>query len=150
MNNDFYRQALDLDLRSKREYTEAILSAMGGIDKGHFWHFKALLNLSDEAMELADRHSIDEKKLRYVLTLPPDFHGEIVRQIIDFNLSSAQVKALCESDGQGILRTRITSRCQQLRSKLPRSHRPVPPRPLRKLRVRSFAKKVIPILPVPA
>jgi len=31
VDNDFYRQALDLDLRGKREYTEAILNAMGGI-----------------------------------------------------------------------------------------------------------------------
>ena len=31
VGNDFYRQALDLDLRGKREYTDAILSAMGGI-----------------------------------------------------------------------------------------------------------------------
>jgi hypothetical protein len=30
-NNDFYRQALALDLRSKREYTEEVLSAMGGV-----------------------------------------------------------------------------------------------------------------------
>src|SRR4030095_9563901 len=65
--NDFYRQALELDLRGKREYTEAILSAMGGIDKARFSRLKALLHLSDEAMELADRHDIDEKKLRYIL-----------------------------------------------------------------------------------
>lgn len=31
VTNEFYRQALELDLRSKREYTDAILSAMGGI-----------------------------------------------------------------------------------------------------------------------
>ena len=67
-SNDFYRQALDLDLRGKREYTDAILSAMGGIEKAHFSHIKALLQLSDEALELADRHGIDEKKLRYVVT----------------------------------------------------------------------------------
>lgn len=30
VSNDFYRQALELDLRGKREYTES----MGGIDKG--------------------------------------------------------------------------------------------------------------------
>lgn len=96
--NDFYRQALELDLRGKREYTEAILSAMGGVGKMHFSHYKALLRLSDEALELADRHKLDEKKLRYVLTLPPEYHSEIVRQIIDFNLTSKQVKELCEGD----------------------------------------------------
>jgi hypothetical protein len=99
VTNDFYRQALDLDLRNKREYTEAILSAMGGIGKMHFSHYKALLKLSDEAMELADRHKLDEKKLRYVLGLSQEYHAEIVRQIIDFNLSSKQVKELSEGEG---------------------------------------------------
>jgi hypothetical protein len=94
--NDFYRQALELDLRGKREYTEAILSAMGSIDKRRFHQYKNLLRLSDEAMELADRHDIDEKKLRYVVTLPEEFHDEIVRQIIDLNLTSKQVKEICE------------------------------------------------------
>ena len=96
--NDFYRQALELDLRSKREYTEAILAAMGGIDKGHLYHYKALLRLSDEAVELADRHDIDERKLRHVITAPQELHTEIIRQIVDFNLTSKQVKELCESD----------------------------------------------------
>lgn len=99
VTNDFYRQALDLDLRNKREYTEAILSAMGGIGKMHFSHYKALLKLSDEAMELADRHKLDEKKLRYVLGLSQEYHAEIVRQIIDFNLTSKQVKELSEGEG---------------------------------------------------
>ena len=94
--NDFYRQALDLDLRGRREHTAGILSAMGGIDKARFSRLKALLNLSDEAIELADRHDIDEKKLRYILSLPSEYHAEIVRQIIDFGLTSKQVRALCE------------------------------------------------------
>jgi hypothetical protein len=96
--NDFYRQALELDLRGKREYTEAVLSAMGGVDKARFSRLKALLALSDEALELADRHDIDEKKLRYLLVLPGEYHTEIVRQIIDFNLTSKQVKELCEGE----------------------------------------------------
>ena len=99
VNNDFYRQALDLDLRSKREYTEAILGAMGGLRKAHFSEIKSLLKLSDEALELADRHHIEEKKLRYVVALPAEYHAEIVRQIVDFDLTSRQVKELCESDG---------------------------------------------------
>jgi len=94
--NDFYRQALELDLRGKREYTEVVLSAMGGIKKGYFSEFKALLRLSDEALELADRHNIEQYKLRHVLALPAEYHAEIVRQIIDFNLTSKQVKELCE------------------------------------------------------
>lgn len=99
VSNDFYRQALDLDLRGKREYTEAVLAAMGGIKKSHFSAIKALLRLSDEALELADRHWIEEFKLRYLVALPTEYHAEIVRQIIDFNLTSKQVKELCEGDG---------------------------------------------------
>ncbi len=98
VSNDFYRQALELDLRGKREYTESILSAMGGVKKGYLSYIKNLLKLSDEALELADRHNIEEYKLRYVVTISPEYHSEIVRQIIDFNLTSKQVKELCEGD----------------------------------------------------
>jgi hypothetical protein len=98
VGNDFYRQALDLDLRAKREYTDMVLSAMGGIKKGHFSEIKALLRLSDEALELADRHHIEEYKLRYVVATAVEYHTEIVRQIIDFNLSAKQVKELCQGD----------------------------------------------------
>jgi hypothetical protein len=99
VGNDFYRQALNLDLKGKREYTDAILSAMGGIDRTQFSRFKTLLKLSDEALELADRFHIEEGKLRYVIAVAPDYHAEIVRQIIDFNLTVKQVKELCEGDG---------------------------------------------------
>ncbi len=98
VGNDFYRQALDLDLRGKREYTDTILSAMGGIKRSRFSQIKSLLHLSDEALELADRHAIEEFKLRYVVTTPVEYQAEIVRQIIDFNLSAKQVKELCEGD----------------------------------------------------
>lgn len=99
VSNDFYRQALELDLRGKREYTDTVLSAMGGIKKTHFSAIKSLLRLSDEAIELADRHNIEEFKLRYVVSVPSEYHAEIVRQIIDFNLTSKQVKELCQGDG---------------------------------------------------
>jgi hypothetical protein len=93
--NDFYRRALELDLRGKREYTEAILTAMGGIDKGHLYHYKMLLRLSDEALEMADRHNIDEFRLRPVLQLPQEVQGEMVQQIIQFNLTGRQVQEIC-------------------------------------------------------
>jgi len=101
VTNDFYRQALELDLRGKREYTTEILTAMGGISKTYFSRIKALLNLSDEAFDLADRHDLDEKKLRYVVMMPEEYHSEVVRQIIDFNLTSKQVKEICEADVDG-------------------------------------------------
>ena len=99
VGNDFYRQALTLDLRAKREYTDTILTAMGGVEKAQFSRIKALLKLSDEAMELADRHHIEEFRLRYVVTVAYEYHAEIVRQIIDFNLTAKQIKELCEGDG---------------------------------------------------
>jgi ParB-like chromosome segregation protein Spo0J len=98
VTHDFYRQALELDLRGKREYTDGVLAAMGGIGKMHFSRYKGLLKLSDEALELADRHNIDERRLRPLLTLPPEHHAELVRQIIDFNLTSRQVEELCSGD----------------------------------------------------
>jgi len=96
VDNDFYRQALELDLRGKREYTEAILNAMGGIDKGRFYQYKRLLQLSDEALELADRHDLDEFRLRCLLQLQPEDQAEMIQQIIRFNLSGRQVKQICE------------------------------------------------------
>ena len=100
VGHDFYRQALDLDLRGKREYTDMILSAMGGIKRAQFSLIKSLLRLSDEALELADRHAIEEGRLRPVVAVSAEYHAEIVRQIIDFNLSMKQVKELCEGEGE--------------------------------------------------
>jgi hypothetical protein len=96
VTHDFYRQALELDLRGKREYAAEILSAMGGLSKFQFRHFKALLRLSDEALEMADRHELQESLLRYVLQLAPEDHVEVVRQIVQFGLTRNQVKALIE------------------------------------------------------
>lgn len=95
ISNDFYRQALAYDLRDKREYAPDVVSALGGIHKSQLRRYKALLSLSDEAMELADQHSVDEFKLRFVVQLLPEQHYEIVRQIVDFNLTSKEVRALC-------------------------------------------------------
>ena len=97
VNNDFYRQALNLSLQSKQEYSTQVLSAMGGISRMHFSRYKALLKLSDEAMELADRYNLEEGKLRYIITLAPEYHLELVRQVVDLNLTSKQVKEICET-----------------------------------------------------
>ena len=102
VNNDFYRQALDLDLRGKREHTEAILSAMGGVSKQRFNQYKKLLLLSDEAWQLADRHNLDEGVLRYVIALPLEDHSEMLQQIIQLSLTTRQVKSIIENgDTQG-------------------------------------------------
>ncbi|MBK8021857.1 MAG: hypothetical protein IPK19_10645 [Chloroflexi bacterium] len=39
--------------------------------------------------------------MRYIVSIPVEYHAEIVRQIIDFNLTSKQVKDLCDGDGVG-------------------------------------------------
>jgi ParB-like chromosome segregation protein Spo0J len=96
VDNDFYRQALELDLRSKREYTELILAAMGGISKVHFHRYKSLLQLSDDAMEMADRYDLDEFRLRPVLDLASEAQAEMVRQIVQFGLTGRQVKEICD------------------------------------------------------
>ena len=93
---DFYRQVLDLTLRGKREYTAEIFSAMGGINRKQFSRYKALLRLSDEAFELADRHNIDEYILRQILDIPSEDHAEIIRHVINFGLTAKQVKEMCQ------------------------------------------------------
>lgn len=98
VSNDFYRQALDLDLRSKREFTDAVLSAMGGIGRMHFSRYKALLKLSDEALELADRYNLDEFHLRPLLGLEAGAQSEMVRQIIQFGLTGRQIQEICEGE----------------------------------------------------
>ena len=95
---DFYRQALDLDLRGKREYSETILSAMGGISKSQFRRYKALLQLSDEAIELADRTNLDEGKLRQVIRLPMEEHYEMLRHILELGLTVKQIKQICDQE----------------------------------------------------
>ncbi|MBL8163799.1 MAG: ParB N-terminal domain-containing protein [Anaerolineae bacterium] len=100
VNNDFYRQALGLDLRGKREFTDAILAAMGGIGRMQFSRYKALLTLSDEALELADRFNLDEWRLRHLLTLSGDAQVEMIRQIIQFNLTGRQIEQLLTNGGE--------------------------------------------------
>jgi hypothetical protein len=103
VTHDFYRQALDLDLRGKREYTEAVYSALGGISRQHFQYFKALLNLGDEAAEMADRHNLEEGKLRYVVQLEQvEEQVELIQQIIQHNLTVKQIKDIVEK-GQHVL-----------------------------------------------
>ncbi len=102
VTHNFYRQALNLDLRSKREYVSDILSAMGGINKSQFSRYKALLQLSDEALELADRHAIQESLLRYVLQLASEDQVEIIRQIVQFGLTRNQIRALIDGSTEDV------------------------------------------------
>lgn len=101
VTNDFYRQALDLDLRGKREYTTLVLSALGGIHKRQLSRYKSLLRICDEALELADRHNLEESHLRLILHLEPDDQVEILRQCITFNLTRKQLHDLLERAPDG-------------------------------------------------
>jgi len=94
VDNDFYRQALDL--RIPRGHADVIYSAMGGIDKVYFSYIKRLLALGDEALELADRHRLDEGVLRPVTSLSPEDQVEMIQQIIQFGLSGRQVESIIE------------------------------------------------------
>ncbi len=98
VGNDYYRQALEL--RIPRGSATEIYAAMGGIDKRRFSQYKDLLNLSDEALEYADRHSLDEGVLRHLLKLSPDDQLEMMRQIVQFNLSGKQVESIIEQGFQ--------------------------------------------------
>ena len=93
---DFYRQALDLDLRGKREYTEAVYSSLGGMSKQRFHQYKSLLHLSDEAIEIADRNNIDDGRLRYIIDLNSNDQVELLQQIVSLELNIKQIKDIIE------------------------------------------------------
>jgi len=93
---DFYRQALELDLRGKREYTEAVYSALGGISKQRFHQYKSLLRLCDEAIEIADRNNIDNGRWRHLRELEPGDQVELLQQIISMGLNLKQIREIIE------------------------------------------------------
>jgi hypothetical protein len=61
-----------------------------------FSQLKSLLKLSDEALELADRHNIDEFRLRPLLDLAPEAQAEMVQQIVRLDLTGRQIREICE------------------------------------------------------
>ncbi|MBA3869208.1 MAG: ParB N-terminal domain-containing protein [Anaerolineae bacterium] len=116
VTHDFYRQALNLDLRGKREFSTDILSAMGGINRFQFSRYKALLHLCDEAIELADRHGIEESSLRYLLDLSSEDQVEMIRQVVQLGLTRKQVRDLIEhtESNSGVEGSEISKRVLQL------------------------------------
>lgn len=99
VTNDFYRQALEL--RIPRGAAQEIYAAMGGVGKMRFRQYKALLQLSDEAMEFADRHQVDEGILRFVINLPEPDQIEMLQQVTHLKLTVKQVQQICEQDLKG-------------------------------------------------
>jgi len=96
VENDFYRQALTLDLRNKREHTEAILAAMGGIGRMHFSRYKALLQLSTKRWKPQTVITWKKAVLRHVIQLPSEAQSEMIQQIVQFDLTGKQVKEIIE------------------------------------------------------
>ena len=75
---------LNLTLHSKREYSEAILTAMGGIGKDALQPgYEAFCTYQTKRWSLQIATILMKMKLRYVTALPTDAQAEIVRQIID-------------------------------------------------------------------
>jgi hypothetical protein len=95
---DFYRQALDLDLRGKREYTDAVLAALGGISKSDLAHHKALLKLCDEAVEMADRKNVDESLL-FEIAQVENFGDQVeyLRQVIERGLTRKELREIIKN-----------------------------------------------------
>jgi hypothetical protein len=94
--NEWYRQALDY--RVPRGEGAALRAALGGIERSQFNRLQALLALPDSVWELADRHRLEEKRLRYVLKVQDEaLQVQLVRMIVDRNLSAERVQRLVES-----------------------------------------------------
>ena len=96
VENDFYRQALELDLRGKREYTDAVLSAMGGIKRTQFSHIKSLLRFPTKRLNSQIAMTLRNSGCA-TCRAAPEYHAEIVRQIIDFNLICKQIKEFAKA-----------------------------------------------------
>jgi hypothetical protein len=94
--NEWYRQALNY--RVPRGEGAALRAALGGIERSQFNRLQALLALPDSVWELADRHRLEEKRLRYVLKVQDEaLQVQLVRMIVDRNLSAERVQRLVES-----------------------------------------------------
>jgi hypothetical protein len=94
--NEWYRQALDY--RVPRGEGTALRAALGGIERSQFNRLQALLALPDSVWELADRHRLEEKRLRYVLKVQDEaLQVQLVHMIVDRNLSAERVQRLVES-----------------------------------------------------
>jgi len=95
--NDWYRQALAH--RVPRGEGSNLRAALGGIERSQFSRIQALLRLSDPVWELADRHRLEEKRLRHVLKLDDEsLQVKLVRMIVDEGLSAEQIRKLVEAD----------------------------------------------------
>ena len=94
--NDWYRQALEY--RVPRGDGANLRAALGGIERSQFSRIQSLLRLPDPVWELADRHRLEEKRLRYVLKVSDEsLQLKLVRMIVEKDLSAERVRKLVES-----------------------------------------------------
>ena len=94
--NDWYRQALEY--RVPRGEGEALRAALGSVQRSQFSRIQALLRLPDSVWELADRHRLEEKRLRYVLKVEDEaLQVQLVRFLVARDLSAERVRQLAES-----------------------------------------------------
>jgi hypothetical protein len=94
--NEWYRQALDY--RVPRGEGENLRAALGGIERSQFSRIHALLSLPDPIWELADRHRLEEKRLRHVLKVEDEAQQiQLVHLMIEQDLSAEHVGHLVES-----------------------------------------------------
>ncbi len=94
--NDWYRQALEY--RVPRGDGANLRAALGGIERSQFSRIQSLLRLPDPVWELADRHRLEEKRLRYVLKVSDEaLQLKLVRMIVEKDWSAERVRKLVES-----------------------------------------------------
>lgn len=108
--NEWYRQALNY--RVPRGEGAALRAALGGIERAQFSRIQNLLRLSDAVWELADRHRLEEKRLRPVLKLRDDaLQLQLVRLMVEKSLSADRVEKLVESGNvERLLRGEVPAR----------------------------------------
>lgn len=108
--NDWYRQALAY--RVPRGEGEALRAALGGIERAQFSRIQALLRLPDAVWELADRHRLEERRLRPVLRLDDEaLQLQLVRLMVEKSLSADKVEKLVESGSvERLLRGEVPAR----------------------------------------
>lgn len=95
ISNDWYRQALDY--RVPRGEGANLRAALGGIERSQFSRIQALLRLPDPVWEVADRHRLEEKRLRFVLKVADESQQvQLVNMIVDRNLSAERVQHIVE------------------------------------------------------
>jgi len=108
--NDWYRQALNY--RVPRGEGAALRAALGGVERAQFSRILGLLRLPDAVWELADRHRLEEKRLRPVLRVGDEaLQLQLVRLMVEKSLTADKVEKLVDSGNiERLLRGEVPAR----------------------------------------